>query len=68
MHEDAEAVVRLTTPSAAGTPLVRDLCAECAQETFDGFSLFGLPPNTEVEWFEDDSELQETYESIRTDN
>jgi hypothetical protein len=52
-HDSTPAVARLTSTSAAGTPLVLDVCAECLRNDLEGFQMFGAPPGTEIEWFDD---------------
>ena len=58
LHEERPCVVRISSVSAANTPLVHDLCGECARMQIDGFRLFGLHPEAEFEWFEDAPELR----------
>lgn len=61
LHEDREAIVRSTTPSAAGTPLIQYQCEDCFEDLLNGFSIFG---NTldEVEIYDERAEeLMEEY-------
>ena len=63
-HEDRDAVARVISTSVAGTPLIHDACEECLSVTLSGFQMFGLPPGTEIEWFEEVPELEEAYEQM----
>ncbi|WLW38128.1 hypothetical protein [Halorubrum tailed virus BLv36] len=48
IHPNEVAVVRLSTPSAANTPIVRDLCVDCLMRRLWEREAFGRPQQEEI--------------------
>jgi hypothetical protein len=64
---ESDCVGRLTTPSAAGTPIIIEACHECLKPELDMFLLTGLPKSAEMQFFKDCDRTKALWEVIQRD-